>query len=354
MTVLVTGGTGFVGAHSVVALLAAGHQVRLLVRDQARVPATLLPLGVEPATIDVVTGDVTDPEAVAAAVQGCTSVLHAASVYSFNTRDHPRLRAVNVRGTEVVLGAAVAAGLDPVVHVSSFGALLPAGQTPVTPNAEVGTPREAYLDSKARADRVARRYQAEGMPVVVTYPLAALGPHDPYLGDQTNRLRNVLRGLMPIWPRGGFPVGDVRDVARLHAAVLKPGRGPRRYLGPGRYVDTREYLRVLRRVTGRTLPAVRLPASAMLPVGALTGLVQRVVPVHLPAEYGAIYTCAVARPVDTTRTNRLLGGPTVPFEQTVTDTVAWLAATGHLTPRQAGRLAAPRPAPSAHQVDGPR
>ncbi|ABP55146.1 NAD-dependent epimerase/dehydratase family protein [Salinispora tropica] len=354
MTVLVTGGTGFVGAHSVVALLTAGHRVRLLVRDPARVPATLRPLGIESASIDVVAGDVTDPDTVAAAVHGCTSVLHAASVYSFDTRDHPRMRAVNVRGTEVVLGAAVTAGLDPVVQVSSFGALLPARQTPVTPDAEVGTPRETYLDSKAQADRVARRYQAEGAPVVVTYPLAALGPHDAYLGDQTTRLRNALRGLMPIWPRGGFPVGDVRDVARLHAAVLEPGRGPRRYLGPGRYVDTQEYLRVLRRVTGRALPAIRLPATAMLPVGALTGLVQRVTPVHLPAEYGAIYTCAVARPVDTTLTDQLLDGPTVPFERTVADTVAWLAATDHITPRQAGRLAAPRPAPFEHPVDGPR
>ncbi|NJP33641.1 NAD-dependent epimerase/dehydratase family protein [Micromonospora thermarum] len=354
MTVLVTGGTGFVGSHSVAALLAAGHRVRLLVRDPARVPAALRPLGIDPAAVEVVTGDVTDPDAVATAVRGCAAALHAASVYSFDTRDHARMRTVNVRGTELVLGAAVAAGLDPVVHVSSFGALVPAHRTPITPDAEVGAPRETYLDSKARADRVARRHQAEGAPVVVTYPLAALGPHDPHLGDQTARLRNALRGLMPVWPRGGFPVGDVRDLARLHAAVLESGRGPRRYLGPGRYVDTREYLDVLRRVTGRALPAVRLPAAAMLPVGALTGLVQRVTPVHLPAEYGAIYTCAVAGPVDTTATDRLLDGAAVPFERTVADTVAWLVATGRISPRQAGRLAAAAPRPSGHPAAGPR
>ncbi|MDM4719259.1 NAD-dependent epimerase/dehydratase family protein [Micromonospora sp. WMMA1363] len=354
MTVLVTGGTGFLGSHSVAALVAAGHPVRLLVRDPTRVPVALRPLGVQPAAVEVVTGEVTDPAAVSAAVHGCTAALHAASVYSFDTRDHARLRAVNVRGAELVLGAAVAAGLDPVVHVSTFGALVPARRSPITAEAEVGEPRETYLASKASAERVARRHQAAGAPVVVTYPLAALGPHDPHLGDQTARLRNALRGLMPIWPRGGFPVGDVRDVARLHAMVLEPGRGPRRYLGPGRYVDTREYLDVLRRVTGRALPAVRLPAAAMLPVGAVTGLVQRVTPVHLPAEYGAIYTCAVAGPVDTSATDRLLDGSPVPFERTVADTVAWLAATGRVSPRQAGRLAAGRPGPAGRPAAGPR
>ncbi|MFD6756942.1 Rossmann-fold NAD(P)-binding domain-containing protein [Micromonospora gifhornensis] len=126
--------------------------------------------------------------------------------------------------------------------------------------------------------------------------------------------------------------------------MLEPGRGPRRFLGPGRYVDTGEYLAVLRRVTGR---AVRLPAVTMLPVGALTGLVQRITPVHLPAEYGAIYTCAVSRPLDTSATDLLLGEPPVPLEQTLADTVAWLAATGRISPRQAGRLATGQPsAPS--------
>ncbi|MFD6756940.1 SDR family oxidoreductase [Micromonospora gifhornensis] len=76
MTVLVTGGTGFIGSHSVAALRAAGHPVRLLVRDPARVSPALRPLGVEPAELEVVAGDVTDPAVVAAAVQGCRAVLH--------------------------------------------------------------------------------------------------------------------------------------------------------------------------------------------------------------------------------------------------------------------------------------
>lgn len=341
MTVLVTGGTGFVGSHTVAALRRAGRPVRLLVRDPDRVRPALAPLGVDPDGVQVVRGDVADATTVATAVRGCAAVLHAASVYSFDPRRHALMRAVNVRGTEVVLAAARAAGVGQIGYVSTFGALLPADHDPVTVDSPVGRPRETYLATKAEAERVARRHQAEGAPLVITYPVATLGPHDPHLGDQSARLRNLLRGLMPIWPTGGFPVGDVRDVARLHAAVLRPGHGPGRYLGPGRYVSTREYVATVRRVTSRRLPTMYLPAVSMLPVGLLADLAQRVLPVDLPAEYGAIYTCRVARGVDTGATDRLLGTPGRPFERTVADTVRWLVAAGHLSSRRAGRAAVP-------------
>ncbi|RLK09998.1 nucleoside-diphosphate-sugar epimerase [Micromonospora sp. M71_S20] len=341
MLVLVTGGTGFIGSHSTAAILGGGHRVRMLVRDPSRARRMLTALGAHAERVELVTGDVTDPAAVGRAADGCAAALHAAGVYSFDARDRARMAAVNLRGTEVVLGAARAAGLDPIVHVSTFGALLPAARSPLTVDSPVGAPGEAYLRSKAAAERVARRHQDDGAPVVITYPLASLGPDDPHLGDQTTRVRNVLRGLMPLWPTGGFPVGDVRDVARLHAAVLEPGRGPRRYPAPGRYVTTREFVDALRRVTGRTLPTLRLPARALLPMGHLVSAAQRLSPVHLPAEHGAIYLCATARPMDATPTQELLGPASRSLDETMTDTVRWLHRTGRLSRRQAGLAALP-------------
>ncbi|MGW0450563.1 NAD-dependent epimerase/dehydratase family protein, partial [Streptosporangium sandarakinum] len=106
MLVTVTGGTGFVGAHSIAAMVSAGHRVRMLVRDPSKVERALAPLHVEPSAVDVVAGDVTDERSVAGAVRGADAVLHAASVYSFDSRLRARMRRVNERGTEVVLGAA--------------------------------------------------------------------------------------------------------------------------------------------------------------------------------------------------------------------------------------------------------
>jgi nucleoside-diphosphate-sugar epimerase len=339
MRVLVTGGTGYIGSHSVAAIVRAGHRVRILARDPERARRTPAALGVGPDAIELVRGDVTDGDDVRRAVDGCDAVLHAAGVYSFDPRHRARMWEVNVRGTRLVLDAARTAGLDPIIHVSTFGALLPCDAPAVHTRAPVGTSREPYLASKAEAERLARELQLAGEPVVITYPLATLGPHDPHLGDQLSRVRDVLRGLMPVWPTGGFPVGDVRDVARLHAAALEPGRGPRRFLAPGSYVDTAEFVGSLRRVTGRALPAVRLPAALLAPLGRLADLAQRVLPVRLPVQHGAIHLCAVAAPVEQDDTVSLLGTPGRILDDTMADSVRWLRTAGLLTHRQAGLLA---------------
>lgn len=340
MLVLVTGGTGFIGSHSVAALRRAGHSVRLLARNDQAVRPALEPLGLTADDVDVVIGDVTDELAVARAVAGCDAVLHAASIYSFDSRLHGLMYDVNVRGTEIVLAAARRIAADPIVHVSTFAAMVPTRGRPLGVDLPVGKPRERYMATKAAAERVARRHQDDGAPVTITYPMATLGPHDPHLGDQLNRLRALLLGLMPVWPLGGFPVGDVRDVAELHAAVMQPGQGPRRLLAPGTYVSTPEYVRTARKVTGRRLPAVFLPATAVLPVGLATLALQRICPWHIPVEYGAIYTCHC--------NVRLNGGAdqlmSRPILATMTDAVRWLHETGRVSRRAAGRAATTEPA----------
>ncbi len=340
MLVCVTGGSGFVGAHSVAAILRAGHRVRVLARDPASVASSLEPLDVTPGSVEVVPGDVLDEAAVSRAVRGADAVLHAASVYSFDPRRRQEMAATNEAGTAIVLEAAVRAGVRRTVYVSTVGALFPASG-PLETTSPVGTARDPYLASKAAAERVARRYQDNGAPVVITYPPALLGPHDPRIGDQTTRLLATLRGLTPIWPGGGFPFGDVRDTAALHASLIA-GEGAGRYFGPGRYVETREYLETLREVTGRSLPVLRLPAVSLLPVGAFANLLQRVWPWHIPAEYGAIYTCAHATAVSE---NAPTGGvPARSVASTVADTVAWLHGSGLVSDRAAGRLAVREPA----------
>ena len=98
MLVAVTGGTGFLGTHTVAALRAAGHRVRLLA------------------------GDVTDPGAVRRLVADAAAVVHAAAVYSFDSRRRAEMRRTNELGTRTVLDAARV----PVVHVSTVAALFPA------------------------------------------------------------------------------------------------------------------------------------------------------------------------------------------------------------------------------------
>lgn len=110
MLVTVTGGTGFVGAHSIAAIVGAGHRVRMLVRAESTartrrlwttVDPVLAMLSVDRASIEVVLGDVTDEQSVASAVRGVDAVLHAAAVYSFDSRASALMRRTNERAAQV-------------------------------------------------------------------------------------------------------------------------------------------------------------------------------------------------------------------------------------------------------------
>jgi dihydroflavonol-4-reductase len=180
--VLVTGGTGYVGSHSIAALTRAGHRVRVLARSPEKVPAALGPLGV--GAVEAAVGDVTEPAAVERALEGCDAVLHAASVFSMDARRADEMNSVNVRGTDIVLGTAHRLGLDPIVYVSSEVALLPPADGEIlTPDSPVKRPPGPYCRSKADSELVARKFQALGAPVVSVLPAGVWGPHDPHLGE---------------------------------------------------------------------------------------------------------------------------------------------------------------------------
>jgi nucleoside-diphosphate-sugar epimerase len=333
--VLVTGGTGFIGSHSVAALLSQGHQVRLLVRSRDRVARSLSPLGV--ADVESVLGDVTASRSVEEAMAGCDAVLHSAAIYSFDARAASRMHEVNVGGAEIVLGAAVRAGLDPIVHVSSYVALLPPEGVVLTPGSAVKQPRGAYSRSKAESERVARRYQDQGAPVVIIYPGGVIGPHDPYLGESNRTIAEFVNSGVTM--RGGEPWVDVRDVAKVHAAAMEPGRGSRRYMITGHYIAARDLTAMLHEITGRHGPIVAVPAGAARAVGRVADLVQHIVPGRLPFSYEAMWITALQPHCDDSKTIGELGIIPRDLWVTVEDTVRWLADHGHIAATPARQAA---------------
>lgn len=338
MRVLVTGGTGFVGSHTVAALVEAGHSVRLLVRAPARIETGLAPLGVT--DVDHVVGDVTDAASVAEALHGCEAVVHAASVVSLHVRDADRILETNRVSAEIVLGQAVDRGLDPVIHVSSIAALRSGGvDDPVVADSPLTDATGTYARSKAAAERVARDLQAKGAPVVTVYPTMVLGPHDPNLGEGTNAWRNILRGVIPALPPGGTHIIDVRDVAAAHLAMLVPGLGPRRFVTAGHHVTTQQAVADLGRATGRRLRVRTIPAGLVHAGGAVADALQRALPVRLPFGYEAATTLTRDTRCDDAATWAALGFSPRPLSETITDTVRWMADQGLISAAQAGKLA---------------
>ena len=338
LLVLVTGGTGFVGSHSIAVLARAGHRIRVLARSTHRVRAALGPLGVD--GVETVIGDVTEPVAVERALEGADAVLHAASVFSLDPRKAGEMRSVNVRGTDVVLGTAHRLGLDPIVFVSSEVALLPPADGEVlTPDAPVQQPPWPYCRSKADSELVARKYQELGAPVVSVVPAAVWGPQDPHLGEGVMLATNVLRKRYPIVMPGGMHIADVRDVAAVLAAAMEPGRGPRSYMVTGHYVSLPELIRTLAELSGRRIRFATLPAWFLAAFGRAADVVQRRVRTRLPWDAEGIWVMNCAARCDDSKTRNEFALERRPLRETFADTVRWLVEVGHLTRREAGRLA---------------
>lgn len=329
MRVLVTGGTGFVGSHIVLSLLDAGHDVRLLVRRPGQVGRTFA--AHDRAISDVVVGDVLDAEAVRTSMEGCDAVVHAAAVYSLDRRRADEMASTNAIAAEIVLGAAVEQHCDPIVHVSSTVALTRhGGSGPDLPLGDIDRP---YCRSKVASEEIARRLQASGAPVVTIYPGQVYGPHDPYLGEQTQRLAWIVPGMFPLWPTGGNHCVDVRDVAATVAAVIEPGRGPRRYVVPGHHVTGDGLYSAVSTAIGRRRPHVTMPRVLGSTSTGSMEAVQRHFPAkwrHYPADPEGIEIIHRDTRFDTTAAESELGVHALPFDDSVRDTIAWMVDAGHL------------------------
>ena len=340
MKVLVTGGTGFVGGHITAAVQRSGHDVRLLARRPEQVPATLGPLGVQ--VDDVVAGDVLDEAAVDRALKGCDAVVHAAAIFAFDTRRGDEMQKTNARAAELVLGRAVAEGLDPVVHISSTVALTRfGGSGPDLPLGDITSP---YCRSKIDSEVVARGLQDAEAPVACVYPGSVWGPHDPYLGVTSEYVLWILRGMFPLWPKSSIHAVDVRTVAATVVALLEPGNGPRRFVVPGVPLGARTLYRTLRQVTGRRLPYVAMPDALALSVCRATSALQRPLPRrwHYPADIEAVEVAVRETRFDDTPARTELGVQPLPLEQTLRDMTCWLVESGRLPAKYAGRALAAR------------
>lgn len=335
MRVLVTGATGYVGSHAAAELVRSGHEVRVLVRSRERVATSLGPFGVS--VPDVAVGDITDATSVEAALTGCDTVVHAASVYSLDPRDAPMIAVTNVRGTEIVLGAAQRADIDPIVYVSSYVGLLPSPGV-LGPESPVGQPTPPYARSKADSEVVARRYQEEGAPVVSVYPGSVWGPDDPYCGESCHLLSGILRNRLPFAIRGGLPIADVRYVAAVLAAAVEPGKGPRRFMAGGHDTRWSDLFASLRRLTGRRLPALPTPRPVAMAFGRLMDGVQRILPGKAPLAFEGIYIATQDPRTDDARTAAELGVEAPPLEETLTDMIRWMVEAGRIPARAAGKL----------------
>lgn len=175
--------------------------------------------------------------------------------------------------------------------------------------------------------------------MVITHPGAVAGPHDPYFGESAFVIAMILRNRIPFATPGGWPIADVRYVAAAHAATLRPGLGPRRYLLGGHYRTWPDLYTEFRHLTGRRLPTIPTPGSLALASGKAMDGLQRLIPWRFPFGYQGSWIITRCRGTDDTTARDQLGVAPPPLDVTLSDTIHWMVEAGHLPARLAGTLA---------------
>ncbi|KMO77160.1 NAD dependent epimerase/dehydratase family protein [Mycolicibacterium chubuense] len=295
------------GAHTARALLAAGHRLRLLV-PPGEAGAPVLDRLRAAGSVAVTVGDICCEADVVAFLDGCEALVHAAGVVGTDERRVRLMWDVNAFATEAILHRAVERGLDPVLTVSSYSALFPPTDGVISPQTPTAVGRSAYAKTKAYADRVARRLQDDGAPVVVTYPSSVVGPAFGTAPGVTERgWAPIVRWAVAPRLRGGMQMIDVCDVAEVHTRVMRPGRGPRRYVCGGELLGFDEMIDALQTGLGRRIRRVPVPAPVLLAAARATDVLARHVALPDGLSYEAAILLLAATPTDDTTTLRDLG-----------------------------------------------
>jgi dihydroflavonol-4-reductase len=258
-TTLVTGGTGFLGAHLVRQLVESGAK-------DIRVMATSIPAWLADLGVDTFEGSITIGDDVARAVEGVSEIYHLAGKVSRERDDAREMYKLHVDGTRLLCDAARKAGVKTIVLASSSGTIAVTEKGDVVPDETYPPPldiiaRWPYYASKAYQEMAAlERFQGKELRLVIMNPSLLLGPGDARLSS-TKVVLDFMAHKISAVPNGGLSLVDVRDAARAFRAAMKKGRHGERYLlGAVNWTFVKFFNR-LERLTKVAAPRLAFPSK---------------------------------------------------------------------------------------------
>ena len=294
--VLVTGATGFIASHTILALINKGYEVRGTARSASKADklnATLSQYSGKPIEIELVSADLTKDEGWAEAMDGVTYLQHLASPIPNNLPKDPNELIIPAKeGALRALKAAKAAGVKRAVMTSSFASIGYGwgDQRPATldeshwSNPDNLKDNTSYTRSKAIAEKAAWDYIAgdgAGLELATINPVAVLGP--AMSGDVSASLELVTQPMLnkvPAFPQLTFGIVDVRDVALAHVAAMeKPEAAGERFLVGDKILKFTEIGAILREAyPDRKLPKGELPSWLVRMLTLVNPTLKQIVP----------------------------------------------------------------------------
>jgi dihydroflavonol-4-reductase len=323
----ITGASGFIGSAVARKLVAAGFDVRALVRRQS--PRTNLG-GLK---IDIVEGDMRDKDTVVSAVKGARYAFHVAADYRLWAPDPEQILRANWEGTRVVMEAARDARAERIVYTSSVATLklredgLPTDETtPLSENQGIG----AYKRSKIAAERLVERMIGNGLPAIIVNPSTPVGPRDLRPTPTGRMIIEAASGRMPAFVDTGLNLVHVDDVGAGHVAALTRGQIGERYILGGENMTLARLLSIIAHLTGSPPPRLCLPRMLIYPLAfgaeAIAQITKREPFVTLDglrmAKHRMYFTSAKAE--------RDLGYIARPAEEGLRDAIDWFRQVGLL------------------------
>jgi dihydroflavonol-4-reductase len=329
MKTFITGASGFVGSAVLRQLIEAGHSVRALVRPNSdRSNLQGLP-------VEIVNGDLTEPESFALALAGCDNLFHLAADYRLWVPKPESMYEINVAGTRNLMLAAGEAGVSRIIYTSSVATLglnsdgRPADETtPVSLDDMVGH----YKRSKFLAEAEVKRLTEEkDLPVVIVNPATPVGPRDLKPSPTGRVIVDAASGRIPAYVNTGLNLVHVDDVAVGHLLAFDKGVKGRRYILGAENMTLREFLTQVAMAAGQPPPKVRLPHNLVLPLAyfaetwaRLSGSGEPLITVDgvKLAKKHMFFSCD--------RAKRELGFHPRPVEEALRDAVDWFQQNGYL------------------------
>ncbi len=254
--ILITGGTGFLGAHIVRQFLEAGEK-------DLRVMASSVPEWMKDAGVEAVEGSVANREDAGKAVKNVSAIFHLAGKVSRDNDDAAAMNKIHLEGTRILCEAAKETGVKTMILASSSGTVAVSETEEIFdetfPQPVEILSRWAYYASKYYQERTAfENFDGDGRRLVVMNPSLLLGPDDERLSS-TKPVLDFLARKIPYSPSGGLNFLDVRDAAAAFINTLEKGRHQEKYLLGAANMKFHEFFGRLERLSGVAAPRLKVP-----------------------------------------------------------------------------------------------
>jgi dihydroflavonol-4-reductase len=325
MKVALTGAAGHLGAALLQELTKRQFQVKALIRGDDTRCCTGLP-------IEIIKGDMMQPEALQKLMQDCDVVIHCAALISVNGDPKGLVHKTNVEGTQLVVDNALQAGIKRFLQISSIHAFKqqPSLEILDEQREHVNEKAFAYDRSKLAGQKIALAANSN-MEVLVIHPTSIIGPYDfkPSLMGQV--IIDMHKGRLPFIFNGGFDFCDCRDVAHAIVNATSMGEAGQAYLLGGKWHSLKQLAAILSAASSKKINPFALPhtvARIGLPVVKLLGAIQKKEPLYTIEALEALFTGN--RFISSEKARAALNYTNRPFHETMQDTFQWFINNGYL------------------------